>query len=99
MIFWILFMMIGTAVTGYMTLTDNDPILEAGWPDTRLFAFVLAVHRIDGGVRAVRHAETQPLTTDRPRGRAAIGASRDSLTQGGKRSKPSSSISVRCWRG
>jgi hypothetical protein len=40
MIFWILFMMIGTAVTGYMTLTDTDPF-SSGLSGYALFAFVL----------------------------------------------------------
>jgi hypothetical protein len=41
MIFWILFLMIGTAVTGYMTLTDNDPF-SSGLAGYALFAFILA---------------------------------------------------------
>jgi len=40
MIFWILFLMIGTAVTGYMTLADTDPF-SSGMSGYALFAFVL----------------------------------------------------------
>ncbi|HET9327466.1 MAG TPA: hypothetical protein VFQ05_11895 [Candidatus Eisenbacteria bacterium] len=40
MIFWILFLMIGTAVTGYLTLTDTDPF-STGMAGYALFAFIL----------------------------------------------------------
>ena len=40
MIYWILFLMVGTGVTGYLTLTDQAPH-SSGVAAYALFAFVL----------------------------------------------------------
>ena len=40
MIYWIVFLMVGTAVTGYLTLTDMSPY-SSGTSAYALFAFVL----------------------------------------------------------
>lgn len=41
MIFWILFLMIGTAVTGFLALSDTSPAASGGASTYALFGFVL----------------------------------------------------------